>query len=194
MHAGLRIILVEDDGAFRGYLKTILETTGHQVVAEAECGLLALDLIKKMDPDVVITDIRMPGLDGLGLADQINQQKFTPFVVISGFYDDDTIKRVADSAVFSYLVKPLNVNELEPAMQMAIAKARKMEELKLALAERKVVERAKGILMKAQGISEDEAYRLLQKMARDQNKKLIEIAQAVVLVGEQVRQKPEAGK
>jgi AmiR/NasT family two-component response regulator len=139
-------------------------------------------------PDLIITDIRMPDGDGLQAAKQVASQRFTPVILFTAFHDSAILEQAADAHVFAYLVKPIDQSQLESAIAIAWQRFEEFErlrqqasDLRQALDDRKVIERAKGILMKQRHMDEDQAFRKLQKMSRDENRKLAEVAKMIVM-------------
>lgn len=185
---GLRVLIAEDEALISLTLKTMLEKLGCQVVGEAGDGQEAVTLAGATKPDLVLMDIRMPGMDGLEAARLIGEKLGIPVVFLTAYSDQEYIERAKAASVMAYLVKPVKESDLAPAIELALAQHQKMkameqqiETLQQALENRKFVERAKGILMDRLHITEEEAMRRLQKEARDQNRKLVEVAKAIIL-------------
>ncbi len=195
----LRILIADDDGVTLIVLRKVVTTLGHEVVAEAGDGEQALALAREHQPDLVILDIRMPNLDGLQAARQIQADRPTPVIILSAHSESGLGSEAANVGAHAYLVKPFTADQLKPAIELALAnfartreqdeKIRKMNE---ALETRKVVERAKGILMRQTDLDEESAYLRLQKTARNENRKLREVAQAIILADEM--QRDDSGK
>lgn len=174
------MIIVDDESAMRESVQVWVENLGHKVIGMAINGKQALEMITALKPDLVITDIKMPEMDGLTLMEQATKDNDIPFVIVTGLSDGDSIRRAAEGSAFSYLVKPIGEMDLRPAIAIAISRAKEIEFLEKSLKDRKIIEQAKGLLMKSHGISEEQSFRNLQKMARDADKKLIDAAIAVV--------------
>ncbi|MFH2202001.1 MAG: response regulator [Elusimicrobiota bacterium] len=192
MRKKLRVLLAEDERVIRLHLKTMIKKLGHIIVADTGDGQEALRLARKLDPDLVIADIKMPGLSGLDLASQVCREKVTPFVIITAYHEEDLIDRAAAQAHrASFLVKPIEEKDLKPAIQLAVSRCEeheslnaKLSSLRQDLEERKIIEKAKGLVMQASGLTEAAAHKKLQQMARKSNKKLMEVAQAILLAEE----------
>jgi response regulator NasT len=157
------------------------------VVAEASTGREAVTLSAECQPDLAILDIKMPDLDGIGAAREIVAQRAIPIVLLTAYSEVELIERATGAGVFAYLIKPVSEEELQPTIHLARARFREFEQLaaevsslREALEARKHIERAKGILMKRLGISEAEAFRRMQVQSQKENKKLIDIARAIV--------------
>ncbi len=187
MTTGLRIAVADDDPDVRAYFATVIAGVGHEVVAVAATGRELVQRCRETRPDLVLTDIRMPDMDGLEAAVAVARERPVPFVIVSAYADPDLVDRAAAGPVLAYLVKPVKPADLAPAIALAVrrfAQLRDMADqvtgLRQALEERKVIERAKGVLMKRTGLTEPDAQRRLQRLAADQNRKLVEIARSVL--------------
>jgi response regulator NasT len=188
----LRIVLVEDDATVRLFLRQTLEGLGHQVVGEADNGADMVQLMLSRDADVVVFDIHLPQQDGLTALRQIYQERVVAAVAITADRDQDLVGRALDEHVLAYLVKPVEAYQLGPALQVAWARFQELRDLTTAnatlrqtLQNRKVIERAKGILMKVNQWSEAEAFRRLQRAAMNRRLSMTDLAQAIV-AGKQV--------
>lgn len=182
----LRILVAEDESIIRMGLCRILEEAGHQVVAAPD-GRTAVKLARQTRLDLAILDIKMPGLDGLEAARQIYTQRPMPVVLLTAYGDRELVERAANLPVMAYLIKPVNEQELLATVE--VVKARFAEhqwlwqqtnELEEKLAERKVVERAKGVLMQRESLTEEEAYRRIQRQARNERLSMRQVAQAIL--------------
>jgi AmiR/NasT family two-component response regulator len=187
MNQCLRIAVADDEPDMRDYFQKILPRLGHQVVAVAKDGRELIDRCRAVPPDLVITDIKMPDMDGIDAAVQIYQERPVPVILVSAYHDAKLIARAEADHILGYLVKPIKQADLEPTIALAMrrfeqfqALSQEAADLRQALDHRKVIERAKGIVMKEAGLDEQEAFRRLQKLASSQNRKLIEVAQMVV--------------
>lgn len=188
----LRIAVADDEVDMQDFYRAILGNLGHEVIAVAGSGRELVDMCQQHSPDLIITDIRMPELDGLDAVREITvAQGPVPAIVVSGFHDDDFIKRAQQECVLAYLVKPVRASDLEPAIRLARQRFREMQalqqqsdNLRQALEDRKLIERAKGILMDRSGLSESDAFRRLQKLSNDRNEKLAMIARSIVTADE----------
>jgi len=160
---------------------------GHLVVGTAGTGRRAVEMARTLTPDLVLLDIAMPGLDGISAAREMLAARAVPIVMVAGHADSGLVERAAAAGVFTYLLKPVNQRDLGAAMQIARARFAELEALRQqvrdlteALEVRKVVEQAKGILMKRLHLSEDEAFRRLQRRAASQRRSIREVAEAVL--------------
>lgn len=195
MNRSLSIAVAEDEPLMQQYLSETLGLLGHQVVCMVGTGRELIDRCLALRPNLVMTDIRLPDMDGLEAASEIYAAEPVPIIVISAFHDPQLIERAERNYVLAYLVKPIKQHDLEPAIAIAMSRFQEFramrqeaDNLRQALEDRKLIERAKGLLMKRAGLDEPEAFRRLQKMARDKNQKLVEIAQ-IVITAEEVYQK-----
>jgi response regulator NasT len=189
----LRVLIADDDGLTLMVLRKILVAKGHTVVGEAADGQQAVALAQETNPDLVVLDIRMPNMDGLEAAHAIQSHQATPVIILSAHAESGLGSEAAAAGAHAYLVKPFTAAQLKPAIELALANfekskmlEQKLQEVNEALETRKVVERAKGILMRQTGLDEEAAYLKLQKTARSENKKLADVARAVILA-EQLR-------
>lgn len=183
----LRIAVADDEPDMQEYFEKILPRMGHRVVAVAENGRQLLEHCSELAPDLVITDIKMPEMDGIEAAMAIYESRPIPVILVSAYHDAELIERAGADHVMAYLVKPIKQADLEPAIALAICRFRQFEavrqearDLRQALEDRKLIERAKGILMKRTGLDEPDAFRRMQKLASDKNLKLVEIARTVM--------------
>jgi response regulator NasT len=190
MTMGLRIVVADDEADMRDFFEKVLPRCGHQVVALAETGVQLVEHCRQLLPDLVITDIKMPELDGIEASRQICQERPVPVILVSAYHDPGLIERAAGDHVLAYLVKPIGIADLQPAISIAVRRfeesqtlQKENKDLKQTLADRKIIEQAKGLLMKSAGIDEKEAFRRLQDLASERNLKLIDAAHSVMAVG-----------
>jgi AmiR/NasT family two-component response regulator len=182
----LNIVVADDEADTREYLRELLQRLGHQVVAVPD-GRQLTELCRSAPPDLIISDIRMPGRDGIESAAEINRAHPVPVILVSAFHDADLFARARNSHVMAYLVKPIKQANLEAAIALAVpqfrhaqALAREAAEARQALEDRKVIERAKGAIARRVQVDEEDAFRRLRKRASDTNRKLIEVAREVL--------------
>lgn len=187
-----RILIVDDEPITRIDLRCILESKAYNVVGEAKDGFSAIDLCKKEKPDVVIMDIEMPDFDGIKASKVINKENLAGGVILlTGIDDDEYLEKAKNVGAFSYLVKPIDEKSLIRAIEMCYSKVNEFRELKKDLEnansklnERKIIEKAKGILIKEHNISEEEAYNKLRKLCMDKRTSMVEIAKVMILAYE----------
>jgi response regulator NasT len=198
MSAALRIVVADDEPDMRKYFQKLLPRLGHQVVAAGETGHELVELCRKYRPDLVITDIKMPDMDGIEAAIQLFRERPCPVILVSAFANPELIERAEADHILGYLVKPIKPTDLEPVIGLTMRRFEQMEalrreaaDLRQALQDRKVVERAKGVLMKRSSLDEQEAFRRLQKLASEKSRKLVEIAH-MILVAEKAMETPPA--
>ena len=181
-----KVLIAEDNPKTRLFLKNQLELLGYQVEAVSN-GQAAVDMVSEIKPTLVIMDVKMPEMDGIDAAKNISARTTIPIILITGLSSDEMATKAIESGVFAYLVKPVTKKQLEPAIKLAMARYNEFKSLKVevddlkeAIETRKLVERAKGILMKRCNITEDDAFKLLQTHSQKENKKMREIAETIV--------------
>jgi response regulator NasT len=181
-----RILIADDEPLIRADLKELLEELGYEVVAEASDGLEALSLINQFKPDVVILDIKMPKVDGIRVAVEVADQ--FPVIILSAYTEKPLIEKAKKSGIMAYLSKPFRENDLSPCIELAVTRfletsklTERISRLREQLENRKLIERAKGLLMTKEGITETQAYRKLQKTSMQKNRSMKEIAEAIIL-------------
>ena len=184
---GVRVVIAEDEAIIRLDLKETLEEEGYEVVGEAGLGDEAVELVRKLEPDLAILDIKMPGLDGIAAAREISASRKAAVLILTAFSQRDLVQQATDAGAMSYLVKPFQKSALIPAIEVALgrfqeAKAleQESEELKDQLATRRLVDRAKGILMDRFGMSEADAFSFIQRTAMRMRAKMRVIAEQVI--------------
>ncbi len=182
-----RVVIAEDEAIIRLDLKETLEEEGYEVVGETGRGDEAVELVRALGPDLAILDIKMPGMDGLQAAKAITAEKGAAVLILTAFSQRDLIEQARDAGALAYLVKPFQKSELIPAVEVALgrfAEIRALAEENSSLADqletRKLVDRAKGILMDRHALSEADAFRFVQKRAMDSRTALKAVAQQVV--------------
>lgn len=187
----LRIVVADDEPDMRDYFQDTLPVLGHKVVAVAQTGRELVDQCQTTLPDLVITDVKMPDMDGIEAVEQITRSRPVPVILVSAYHDAELINRAEREYILAYLVKPIKKADLETAIAISMRRSEQFHalfqqaaDLRQALEDRKVIERAKGILMKRTGLDEQQAFRRLQKVASEKNCKLIEIAKSIVIAEE----------
>jgi response regulator NasT len=183
----LRVLVVEDEGLVAAGLKGQLEDIGHQVMGLAKDAEEAVRLASKIQPDLIMMDIRIPGTDGIETARDILAQEAVPIVFLTAYPDEDFVRRAGDAGAMAYLLKPVNESTLRSTIEVALARfteldalRREVNDLKEALETRKLVEKAKGVLMKRVQLSEAEAFRRMQQKSRTTRTSLKVIASTIV--------------
>jgi response regulator NasT len=182
-----RVLIAEDEALIRLDLKEMLEEEGYAVVAEVGDGQQAVDAAASLRPDLVILDIQMPVLDGLSAAEQIAGARIAPVIVLTAFSQRELVERARDAGAMAYLVKPFSKNDLVPAIEVARARFSEMaaldgeiRTLEERLETRKVVEKAKGLLMARDGLTEAEAFRTIQRGAMNQRTSMKAVAESLL--------------
>lgn len=182
------IAIIDDDASERLILKGFIEDTGNNVIASGENGAEAVEICRTKKPDLVIMDVKMPVKDGIEAASEINRLFPTPIVLLTANDEEETIRRAVEAGVMAYLVKPVRQEDLNPAIELATArfnevKLLRMEnvELKGALQARKLIEKAKGLLMEKEKLTEDQAFSRLRRISMDKRKSMSEIAEVIIL-------------
>ena len=183
----LRIVIADNESLIRLDIREMLEDAGHEVVGEAVNGRRAVELTRQHRPDLVLMDIKMPEMDGITAAGKIYADKIAPVILLTAFSQPDIVDKAKDSGVLGYLVKPVQESQLFPAMEIALSRWQEMqgledelEKLKDSLETRKMVDRAKGIIMAAHKLGEQEAYRRMQQYAMQKRVPLKEVAQSII--------------
>ncbi|MCC7102953.1 MAG: response regulator [Fimbriimonadaceae bacterium] len=183
-----RVLIADDDPIIRMDLKQMLERLDYEVVAEAGDGQVAVDLAQTHQPDVCVLDVKMPQMDGIEAARQIADNGIAPVILLTAFSDRELVDRARESGVFGYLVKPFKPNDLLPAIEVARSRFEENQALgkeaadaKDKLEMRKLLDKAKGILMATLGVTEAEAYRRIQQQSMNNRKSMREVAEAVIL-------------
>ena len=185
--AKLNIVIADNESIIRMDLKEMLEEAGHTVVGESINGIKAIELTRKLKPDLVIMDIKMPEMDGITAAKIIADEKLAPVILLTAFSQKNIVEKAKHAGVLAYLVKPIRQDSLFPAIEIAMSRFAEIQQLeqdlnnvKNSLQMRKTLDRAKGILMDAYNISESEAYRRIQKYSMAKRKSIKEVAEAII--------------
>jgi response regulator NasT len=190
----LLIAIADDEPRMRDYYCEILPLLGHRVAVAARTGQELVAGCRGNRPELIITDIKMPDMDGIDAARTISRDEPIPVILVSAYHDPALFERARAEHILAYLVKPIKQADLEAAISIAMQRFEQFQalrkeagELRQALDDRKVIERAKGLLMKNSGLDEQAAFRRLQKVARDHNQKLVEVAQMILRADEAFR-------
>lgn len=181
-----RVVVAEDEALIRMDIVETLKEAGFDVVAEAKDGLEAVELVKEHKPDLLVTDIKMPNLDGLGAAEKLKDEKVA-IVLLTAFSQKELVERANEAGAMAYIVKPFTPNDLLPAVELALSRHSQMLALEVEIADlnerfetRKLVDRAKGLLNEKMNLSEPEAFRWIQKASMDRRLTMQEVAQTVI--------------
>ena len=191
MNRPFRVLIADDEKPVAAGLQGQLETLGYDVVAVVNDGHNAIEVCRRQLPDVVLMDIEMPGLDGLSAARQIVLDPGTPVVILTAHGHANLIDQAVEDGVVYYLLKPVTSPSLHAALQMAVARSRELKDLRQSvntlettLRERKLIERAKGILMTRRNMPEAEAFRFLQRQSQDRRMPMAKLAESIVQADE----------
>lgn len=183
-----RVIIADDESIVRMDLKEMLTNLNYLVVGEVGDGRSAVNLARELKPDVVLMDIKMPDMDGIEAAKILTEEQIAPVVLLTAYSQKDLVERAKEAGVVGYLVKPFREADLLPAIEVALSRFKEfrqvhqeVQDLQYALETRKLVDRAKGILMDVQGLDEQEAFRRIQKMSMNTRKPMKEVAEAIIL-------------
>jgi AmiR/NasT family two-component response regulator len=183
-----RVIIADDESIIRMDLREMLTNLGYLVVGEAVDGRSAVNLARELKPDVAILDIKMPDMDGIEAARILTEEKIAPVVLLTAYSQRDLVERAKEAGVVGYITKPMRESDLTPAIEVAMARfsefralEKEVGDLKKALETRRLVDRAKGILMDSQGLTEAEAFRKIQKMSMNKRRPMKDVAEAIIL-------------
>ncbi|HZX36143.1 MAG TPA: response regulator [Thermodesulfobacteriota bacterium] len=181
-----RVALIEDNSSERRVLRGLIEDMGYEVVGEGADFDSALKACREAKPDIVVMDVGLPGRDGIEAAGEINRVCPTAILLVTGAEDEETVKRAVQAGVMGYLVKPVG-GELRPAMELAMSRFREFDELrkenqdlKNTIESRKIIEKAKGLLMEKEKISEAEAFSKIRRISMDNRKTMREVAEVII--------------
>jgi AmiR/NasT family two-component response regulator len=193
-----RVVIADDESIIRMDLREMLSNLGYLVVGEVGDGRSAVNLARELKPDIVVMDIKFEGeeFDGIDAARVLTEEKVAPVLLLTAYSQRDLVTRAREAGVVGYLVKPFRETDLIPAIEVALARfaefqtvEKQVGDLQEALETRKFVDRAKGILMDTQSLSEAEAFRRIQKMSMNTRKPMKDVAEAIILA-QQAQQQP----
>ena len=182
-----RVLVAEDEALIRLDLVELLTDEGFEVIGQAADGEEAVDLARKLQPDLVIMDVKMPRMDGIAAAQSIAEERIAPIVMLTAFSQRDLVERARDAGAMAYVVKPFDASDVIPAIEIAIGRFAEIKAIEEELASledrfesRKIIDQAKGVLQEGLGLSEPEAFRWIQKTAMDLRKSMREVAEGVI--------------
>ena len=187
MKPTLRVVVAEDEALIRLDLVEMLTEAGYDVVGQAGDGEAAIELTESEKPDLVVMDVKMPKLDGISAAERIAKQRIAPVVILTAFAQRDLVERARDAGAMAYLTKPFTIEDLMPAIELAVSRFQEIKQLDAEITDlqdqlksRKLIEKAKGLFMKKLQISEPEAFKWMQKTAMDKRRSMTDVAQLVM--------------
>ena len=182
-----KVLIAEDEALIRLNLVELLTEEGFEVVGQAADGEEAVKLARELEPDLIIMDVKMPGMDGITAAEIIGEERIAPILMLTAFSQSELVERARDAGVMGYLVKPFGANEVVPAIEVAIGRFAELRAIEEELANledrfesRKIIDQAKGMLQEGLGLTEPEAFRWIQKTAMDLRKSMREVAEGVI--------------
>ena len=183
----IRVVIAEDEAIIRLDLKEILEAEGYAVIGETSRGDEAIDLVRMLEPDLVVLDIKMPGMNGIDAARVISEEGLAAVILLTAFSQQDLIQEASNAGVLAYLVKPFQRSDLVPSIELALGRFKEISDLKQetlmlreSLQTRKLVDRAKGLLIDNYGLKEGDAYRYLQKKAMEDRTTMKAVAEDIL--------------
>ena len=183
----MRVLIADDEALIRMGLRTMLEDKGHKVVGAATDGASAVQMARTEKPDVILLDIKMPGMDGLEAARKIMHERPTPIVMLTAFSQRELVNEARDASVFGYLVKPVKEDLLDATLDLAVTRfnewkklQKEMQDLEKSLAAREIVERAKFFLMEKQGLTEQQAFNKIHRTSRARRVTMQQVAQEIL--------------
>jgi two-component system, response regulator PdtaR len=187
-NSATRIVIADDEPLIRIDLRENLESMGYEVIGEAADGKHAVELARKLRPDIMIMDIKMPEMDGIAALRLLTEENVAPVLLLTAYGEGELVQQASDAGAVAYLVKPYRQSDLQPAIEVALARftelrtlRSELQDVREALTVRKLVERAKGLLMETQGLKEAEAFRRIQKLSMDTRKSMKDVAEAILL-------------
>lgn len=182
-----RVLVAEDEALIRMDLVELLTEEGYEVIGQAGDGEQALAMARELEPDLVVMDVKMPKMDGITAAEQIAEDRICPVVMLTAFSQRELVERAREAGAMAYVVKPFDASDVVPAIEIAIGRFNELRaledevtDLEDRLASRKAVDQAKGLLQQGLGLSEQEAFRWIQKTAMDMRKSMREVAEGVI--------------
>jgi AmiR/NasT family two-component response regulator len=194
----MRVVIADDHRLVLDGIRRALEAdSDFEIVGETQSGTQVLPVVTRTKPDLVLLDVRMPHLDGLTAAQQIHEERPVPIIAVTAYSDPETVTQATRAPIFHYLVKPVTAAQLDAAIQVAFARhedwlssQREGDDLRRKLDDRKVIERAKGILMERENITESAAYRILQRTSQSRNMSMADLARSLLAAEDLIRPAP----
>ena len=187
MSTKLRVVVAEDEALIRLDLVEMLNESGYEVIGQAGDGLKAIELTENLNPDLVIMDIKMPKLDGISAAEKIASNRLCPVVILTAFSQKDLVEKARDAGAMAYLTKPFSMDELMPAIELAVSRFQEIKQLDSEIKDlqeqlkaRKSIDQAKALLIKNLKLSEPEAFKWMQKTAMDKRRSMLDVATLVI--------------
>ncbi len=191
----MKILVVDDEAIIRMDLHEMLVDAGHEVIGEAANGEQAVELARKLHPEFIIMDVKMPIMDGITAAKIIAEEDIAPILLLTAYSQQDIVAKASEAGVIAYLIKPVREEQLFPAMEIAASRFAELQQLNSelddlrdSLEKRKLLDRAKGILMTAHGFTEQEAYRRMQQFSMAKRISLKELAESIIEAAEKRKQ------
>ena len=183
----IRVVIAEDEAIIRLDLKETLEEEGYEVVGETGRGDEAIELVRSLQPDLAILDIKMPGMDGLEVARMVSDERICGVLILTAFSQREVVEQARDAGALAYLVKPFQKSDLIPAIEVAIGRFRELQALATEvdtlgeqIESRKIVDRAKGVLMDRHGLSEDDSFTFIQRTAMSERTRMKAVAERIL--------------
>jgi response regulator NasT len=187
MKPSLRVVVAEDEALIRLDLVEMLTEAGYEVVGQAGDGEAAIEIAEKEKPDLVVMDVKMPKLDGISAAERIANQRIAPVVILTAFSQRDLVERARDAGAMAYLTKPFTIEDLMPAIELAVSRFQEIKQLDAEvtnlqdqLKARKIIDKAKGLLMSKLNLTEPQAFKWMQKTAMDKRRTMVEVSNIII--------------
>ncbi len=187
MKPSLRVVVAEDEALIRLDLVEMLTEAGYEVVGQAGDGEAAIEITEKEKPDLVVMDVKMPKLDGISAAERIANQRIAPVVILTAFSQRDLVERARDAGAMAYLTKPFTIEDLMPAIELAVSRFQEIKQLDAEVTDlqeqlkaRKIIDKAKGLLMSKLNLTEPQAFKWMQKTAMDKRRTMVEVSNLII--------------
>jgi two-component system, response regulator PdtaR len=187
MKPSLRVVVAEDEALIRLDLVEMLTEAGYEVVGQAGDGEAAIEIAEKEKPDLVVMDVKMPKLDGISAAERIANQRIAPVVILTAFSQRDLVERARDAGAMAYLTKPFTIEDLMPTIELAVSRFQEIKQLDAEVTDlqdqlkaRKIIDKAKGLLMSKLNLTEPQAFKWMQKTAMDKRRTMVEVSNIII--------------